>query len=69
MTGIRVSTTSMRNSSSRVVVRIPTEAELAEREGRSYESAEQLIQRIRITKLETGSSGKTALTKRKRRVG
>jgi type I restriction enzyme S subunit len=29
---------------------VPTEAELAEREGRSYESAEQLLQRIKYSR-------------------
>jgi type I restriction enzyme, S subunit len=31
---------------------VPAEAELAERDGRTYESAEQLLERIRITKVE-----------------
>jgi type I restriction enzyme, S subunit len=45
---------------------VPTEAELAEREGRPYESAEQLLQRIRAAKTTTGSSGNTGRSKRRR---
>lgn len=36
---------------------VPTEAELAEREGRSYESAEQLLARIRAVKPDNRSVG------------
>jgi type I restriction enzyme, S subunit len=39
---------------------VPTEAELAEREGRSYESAEQLLQRIRTLKDGAKPSGATS---------
>lgn len=41
---------------------VPTEAELAEREGRSYESAEQLLERLRLLKTEVARAG----TNRKR---
>jgi type I restriction enzyme, S subunit len=43
---------------------VPTEAELAEREGRPHESADQLLQRIR-----TAKPGASSTTKRKRHVG
>ena len=46
---------------------VPTEAELAEREGRTYESAEQLLQRIRAAK-EEDESGNKSKTARKRRA-
>jgi type I restriction enzyme S subunit len=47
---------------------VPTEAELAEREGRSFESAEQLLKRIRATKPEVNSKSKIARTTQKRRA-
>jgi type I restriction enzyme S subunit len=48
---------------------VPTEAELAERAGRSYESAEQLLQRIRAAKPEKTSTKKSKSNNRRRRAG
>lgn len=45
---------------------VSTEAELAEREGRSYESAEQLLQRIRVAKPEMENRKGGGPTKRRR---
>jgi type I restriction enzyme, S subunit len=48
---------------------VPTEAELAEREGRSYESAEQLLQRIRSSRDRATPSGVTSNGRRKQTEG
>ena len=45
-----------------------TEAELAEREGRTYESAEQLLQRIRAARTELGVKKRSVQTKRRRKA-
>jgi type I restriction enzyme S subunit len=47
---------------------VPTEAELAEREGRTYESAEQLLQRIRAAKSEAYPTEKDRRTTLRRHV-
>ncbi len=47
---------------------VPTEAELAERESRPFESAERLLERIRATKPEGNSKNKTTGTVKKRRA-
>jgi hypothetical protein len=45
---------------------VPMEAELAEREGRPYESAEQLLRRIRVAKPEKASIEKSRPNSRRR---
>jgi type I restriction enzyme S subunit len=43
---------------------VPTEAELAEREGRSYESADELLKRIRLSKQTTTRSSENKNSRR-----
>lgn len=45
---------------------VPTEAELAEREGRSYESAEQLLERIQSARRDVDTTSKKGKASRRR---